>query len=136
MTRTTRFDPRDEIIYVTGTITGPRRKTQVRLVVDTGAGRTMIVPHIIDEIGDSVRDAGRATRVSSALGAEHGYLLPVGRFAALGFAMANFPVNVFDLADSDARDGLIGFDFLRRFNCQIRPKDGCIVLENLAPLAA
>jgi len=32
-------------------------------------------------------------------------------------------------------DGLIGFNFLRCFNCQIRPKDGCILLENIAPLA-
>jgi hypothetical protein len=78
----------------------------------------------------------RTTRfVSSALGTEHGYTLRVARFAALGFAMASFPVNVFDLADRDTGDGLIGFDFLRCFNFQIRPRHGSILLENIVPLA-
>lgn len=108
MTRTTRFNPR----------------------------LTTIVPGIIDEIGYSARDAEMATNVYSALGEEHGYTLRVARFATLGFAMASFPVNVFDLADRDSCDGLIGLNFLRPFNYQVRSRAGCILLENLAPLAA
>lgn len=50
--------------------------------------------------------------------------------------MASFPVNVFDLADRDSCDGLIGLNFLRLFNYQVRSRAGCILLENLAPLAA
>jgi predicted aspartyl protease len=136
MTRTTRFDARLGLVYVSGTITGPRSTTQLRLLVDTGAAMSTVVPHVVDEIGYSARDGGARTTVRTALGSEHGYVLRVARFAALGFAMANFPVNVFDLADRDVCDGLIGFNFLRCFNCQIRPKDGCILLENIAPLAS
>jgi predicted aspartyl protease len=136
MTRTTRFDPRQCLVYVSGAVTGPRSMTQLRLVVDTGASMTTILPHIANEIGYSPRDGGARTTVRTALGSEHGYVLRVARFAALGFAMANFPVNVFDLADRDACDGLVGYNFLRCFNCYIRPKDGCLVLENIAPLAS
>ena len=136
MTRTTRFNPRPNLIYVTGRIAGPRRDTQLRLVVDTGASLTTIVPGIIDQIGYSARDAERVTNVYSALGEEHGYMLRVAQFATLGFAMADFPVNVFDLADRDSCDGLIGLNFLRLFNYQVRSREGCILLENLAPLAA
>jgi len=135
MTRTTRFDPRQDLVYVSGTVRGPRSATQLRLLVDTGASMSTIVPGIVDQIGYGVRDGGPRTTVRTALDSEHGYVLRVARFAALGFAMANFPVNVFDLADRDVCDGLIGFNFLRCFNCQIRPKDGCILLENIAPLA-
>ena len=136
MTRTTRFDPRPSLIYVTGTISGPDGMTQLRLVVDTGVSLTLIVPRIIHQIGYGPEDADVVTSVYSAAGKEHGYMLREARFATLGFAMVNFPVNVFDLPDRDLCDGLIGLNFLRQFNCQIRPKDGCILLENLAPLAA
>lgn len=135
MTRTTRFDPRQDLVFVSGTVTGPRSTTQLRLLVDTGAAMSTIVPHVLDEIGYSARDGGARTTVRTALGSEHGYVLRVARFATLGFAMANFPVNVFDLVDRDVCDGLVGFNFLRCFNCHIRPKDGCILLENIAPLA-
>jgi hypothetical protein len=76
------------------------------------------------------------TRVSSALGKEYGYMLRLSRFSALGFTLANFPVNVFDLADSGNISGLIGLNFLSQFNYEIRSGEGRIIVENLAPLAA
>jgi predicted aspartyl protease len=136
MTRTTRFDPRPSLIYVTGTIAGPRGEAKLRLVLDTGAALTTVVPRVMQEVGYQTQAHGVVTSVSSALGKEHGYALGAVRFAALGFSVTNFPVNVFDLGDGDACDGLIGNNFLRLFNYQVRSKDGCIVLENLAPLAA
>src|SRR5262249_24487915 len=136
MTRITRFNVKKSVIYVTGTVAGTSGEAPIRLVFDTGASPTLIVPRVIEQIGYSPRNAVMVTSVHSPLGKEHGYAVRLARFATLGFSMSNFPVNVLDLSDRDSCDGLVGLNFLRRFNFQVRPKDGCIVLENIAPLAA
>jgi predicted aspartyl protease len=136
MTRETRFTASQELIVVRGTIEGPRGVASVRLVVDTGACRTIIVPEILDDVEYSARDGQVTSAVSSAIGRERGYTLRVERFAALGFAMNRFIVHVFDLMDHSRFDGLIGLNFLRHFNYEVRSAEGLIVLENIAPLAA
>lgn len=136
MTLTTRFETGDELIYVRGSITGPRKRLEVRLVLDTGAAQTLIVPDVVEKLGYSARDAVAKTSVASAIGREHGYVVRVARFATLGFAMSNFPVNVFELAERDTVDGLVGINFLRRFNYQVRSAEGQILVSNIAPLVA
>src|SRR5438876_7856621 len=113
MTRVTTFAPRRELIFVTGTIEGPRGVTDVKLVVDTGASQTIVVPEILDEIGYSPRDGLVTRTTSTAIGREQGYILRVARFATLGFALNDFLVHVFDLEDRSSFDGLIGLNFLR-----------------------
>jgi len=54
------------------------------------------------------------------VGKEQGYLLRITRFWALGFAVNDFCVHVFDLPDGFGIDGLIGLSFLRRFNVELR----------------
>jgi predicted aspartyl protease len=136
MTRTTPFDPKPNLIYVRGKVSGPQGEVPLRLVLDTGASMTLVVPQIIEKIGYGRQDGELVTNVYSPLGKEQGYTLRVARFVTLGFAVARFPVNVMALADRDTCDGLVGLNFLRRFNYQVRSQDGCILLENLAPLAS
>jgi predicted aspartyl protease len=137
MTKTTCFAPSRELILVTGAIEGPRGETEIKLVLDTGASQTIIVPEILDDIGYGARDGEVTSSVSTAIGREHGYALRVARFATLGFAMNSFLIHVFDLEMAENRiDGLIGLSFLHRFNYHVRSAEGCILVENLAPLAA
>jgi predicted aspartyl protease len=136
MTQETRFAIRQDLIYVTGTVRGPRGEVELRLVLDTGASQTVIVPDVLDEIGYSPRHGGVTSSASTAIGRERGYTLRVARFAALGFGMKRFMVHVFDLADRHRFDGLIGLSFLHHFNYEVRSAEGRIVLENIAPLAA
>jgi predicted aspartyl protease len=136
MTLTTRFDAGRELIYLRGSIAGPRKQLQLQLVLDTGASRTLIVPDVIEKLGYSARDAETRTSITSAVGREHGYIVRVARFATLGFAMSNFVVNVFDLAERESIQGLVGMNFLRRFNYQVRSSEGRILVSNIAPLAA
>ena len=58
-------------------------------------------------------------------------MLRVARFATLGFAMHDFPVHVFDLADRDTFHGLIGLNFLNRLNYEIRSAEGRILVEQV-----
>jgi hypothetical protein len=50
--------------------------------------------------------------------------------------MSNFAVNVFDLAERDSIHGLVGMNFLRRFNYQVRSAEGRILVSTIAPLPA
>jgi predicted aspartyl protease len=136
MTLVTHFDIGRELILVRGTIAGPRKQLEVRLVLDTGAFTTLIVPDIVEKLGYSARDAEARTSITSALGREHGYIVRVARFATLGFAMSSFPINVFDLAERDSIHGLVGMNFLRRFNYQIRSAEGRILVSTITPLSA
>jgi hypothetical protein len=144
MTLETRFDIRGSLIHVDGMLEGPGGKAPLRLVLDTGASITLIVPRVIDTLGYSPRDGTVMTSVSSPLGRENGYLLPVSRFETLGFTVRNFAVNVLDLEggngfgseDGDGFDGLIGLNFLRRFNYKVYSAEGRIVVSNLMPLAS
>jgi predicted aspartyl protease len=128
----TDFDPSLNLIIVAGEVSGPLGRTALRLALDTGASETLLVPEVVDELGYSPRDAETMTGVYSAIGKEQGYILRVAEFSALGFAVPDFRIHVFDLADRYAIDGLIGLSFLRRFNYEIRSADGRIIVEPAA----
>lgn len=127
--KTTVFDARQDLLIVEAHIVGPRGDARVDLVLDTGASMTILVPDVVDELGYSARDGYGRSTVSSPLGREYGYRLRVREFAALGFAFADFSVAVHDIADEDGFDGLLGWDFLQRFNLEIRPREGRIRAE-------
>jgi predicted aspartyl protease len=136
VTQETRFAIRRDLIYVPGTVKGPRGETELRLVLDTGASQTIVVPEVLEEIGYTARDGVVTSSTSTAIGRERGYTLRVARFAALGFGMKSFVVHVFDLEDRHHIDGLIGLSFLHHFNYEVRSAEGRIVLENISPLAS
>ena len=53
----------------------------------------------------------------------------VSRFTALGFTCSDFLVHAFDITDRADIDGLIGLDYLKQFNYEIRSADGRILVE-------
>ena len=130
----TPFDPDADLIIVPAILRGPHRDLVLRLVLDTGAAVTTIVPHYLHQIGYGARQGIAVSRVSSPIGVERGYLIDVGPFEVLGTRIEHLTVNALDVIegehDEDDRiDGLLGLDFLRRFNCEIRYEDARIRLE-------
>lgn len=51
------------------------------------------------------------------------------RFGTLGFELTDFIVNAQDLHERAGIHGLVGLNFLRQFNYEIRSKEGVIRLE-------
>lgn len=131
MRRETLFDPEGDLIVVNATVRGPRGSFPARLALDTGSAATVLVPDLVDEIGYTARDGTVRTSVTTAIGEEHGYLLKVAQLEALGFTVTAFPVHVFDLANRHGIEGLVGLNFLRRFNCEIRFEEGRILVEQI-----
>ena len=127
--KTSRFDPARPLIYVVGRVWGPLGSEQLSLVLDTGASMTLLAPDVLDELGYNPRNGVARTHVTSAVSREAGYTIRVSRFTALGFRRTNFLVHAFDLTDRGDIDGLIGLDYLRQFNYEVRSAAGRIHVE-------
>ena len=133
MTRlSTSFARKRELIIVDAEISGPVAATEARLVLDTGAAATTLVPEVIVRIGYTQRDSYKKARVHTAVGEEHGYWIHVAEFTLLGVTTPDFALAVFPLGHQDV-DGLVGMNFLRHFNLEIRPAERRILLELINP---
>jgi predicted aspartyl protease len=120
-----------ELILVEAEVVGPTgRTTEARLVLDTGAAATTLTPRVLEKVGYTRRDGFKRAKVHTAIGEEHGYWIRVAEFTVLGVATPNFALTVFPLGHKDI-DGLVGMNFLRHFNVEIRPADRQIVVELL-----
>ena len=100
----------------------------MRLVLDTDAAVTTLVPDVIKTIGYTERDGYRKAKVHTAVGEERGYWLRVAELTVLGVATPNFALAVFPLEHSGIH-GLVGMNFLRHFNFEIRPAKRRVLLE-------
>ena len=130
--KVTRFDPAESLIIVTARIWGPRQTRPVSLALDTAATQTHIIPDVLDQLGYSPRHGDAITNVTFAIGDEPGYMMPVSKFSALGFTVADFRIHVHDLPPTLGIEGLLGLSFLRQFNYEIRSVEGRILVERAA----
>jgi predicted aspartyl protease len=111
---------------------GSREYRELLLVIDTGAAATSIEPAILEALGYSSRDAVARTCIATPAGVQHGTLFQVHRFSALGADLPNFVVQALALDDEYGVDGLLGMNFLERFNFMVRPVEREIHLEPAA----
>lgn len=127
------FDPSLDLIYTQVEIasrrTDDRSVLRFLFVLDTACAETLITPDVADELGYSVREAEGISTVTSAIGKESGWLLRVPRLTALGHSLQDLRVNVHDLPEQSGIDGLLGLNFLRHFNYEIRSQEGVIRTE-------
>ena len=122
------FERERELIVVEAKIVGPVAATGVRLVLDTGAVATTLVPEVIERIGYTPRDGFQKAKVHTATGEEKGYWLRVAEITVLGVTTPDFALAVFPLGHQEI-DGLVGMNFLRHFNVEIRPAERRILVD-------
>jgi predicted aspartyl protease len=130
--RVTPFKVISDLILVPAQAWGPYGHQAVRLALDTGAVSTTLAPKVMDHLGYDVRDGMGITRVVSAVGMEEGYRQRLARFSALGFEVLHFPVHVFDLPEQYGLDGLLGLNFLRKLNYEVRSQEHRVFAEAAA----
>jgi predicted aspartyl protease len=123
------FERSGDLMAVTARVWGARGYRELLLVIDTGAAATSIEPAALEVLGYSSRDAIMRTRVPTPAGVQHGHLFRVHRFEALGAELASFEVQALALNDEYSIDGLLGMNFLERFNFMVRPVEREIHIE-------
>lgn len=90
---------------------------------------TLLLPDVLDDLGYGARDGDKITSISTANEApEQGYRLRVRYFEALGFGFHGFRIHAHELPDYGV-DGLLGMDFLERFDFEVRMSEQRIRLE-------
>ena len=127
------FERSGDLMTVTARVWGAHEYRELILVIDTGAAATSIEPAILEALGYSSRDAILRTRVPSPAGVQHGHLLRVHRFHALGAELTSFVVQALELNDEYGVDGLLGMNFFENYNFTVRPRDRQIHLELAGP---
>lgn len=130
----THFDPNGTLVIISAHVWGPRGDTKVSLALDTGATLTHVVPDFLDGIGYGPQHGDRVMSVTSAIGEEPGYMMPLSRFSALGFTFENFRVHVHDIPNALGVHGLLGLSFLRQLNYEIRSDEGRILASMIKRL--
>lgn len=128
----TPFTTAGDLIIIECIVTGPRGTTSGRFVLDTGAVMTTMSPELADLIGYSARYGMKRARVRTAIGSEEGYVLAVAELAALCCPRPRLEVHVFDLGYDDI-DGLLGLNFLRELNYEVRSAERRILVEVIEP---
>lgn len=106
-----RFDRRLSSIFIFGTIHGPdRKRTRVRLAVDTGATRTVIRSSVLRYVGYDLTTNVSPVRMTSATGVQTAVLTRVWNLAALGQS-GPLSVVAHELPATFEGHGLLGRDF-------------------------
>lgn len=126
MRAATTFDLVGDLIGVDAVVVGPTGSAEVKLILDTAAVMTTIVPSVAESVGysEALRVAWSVTRTAAA--EERGYIVQA-EVSTLGFTRR---VVVADLGYGI--DGVLGVNFLRHFNVEIRFADQRILVERIA----
>jgi len=124
----TSFDLVGDLIGVDAVVVGPTGRAKVQLILDTGAVMTTVVPNVADSIGYSsaLRVAWTVTRTAAA--EERGYIVR-SEVSTLGFTVPDLRIVIADLGYGI--EGVLGMDFLRLFNLEIRPAERRILVEKI-----
>jgi predicted aspartyl protease len=126
----TQFQLVGDLIGVDAVIVGRTGRAEVTLILDTAAVMTTVVPSVAESIGYSsdLRIGWSVTRTAAA--EERGYIVR-SEVSTLGFTLPDHRVVVADLGYGI--DGLLGINFLRHFNVEIRFAERRILVEEITP---
>jgi len=116
-------------IRLVAVISGPLRETSSRMVLDTGASRTILTWEIAQACGYDPSDAKSRIEITTASGFETCPEIVLSEFHFLGRTLRNFPVLCHPLPAELRIDGLVGLDFFRETRLTIDFRGGEVTLE-------
>ena len=108
---------------------GPQGKGFSKLLLDTGSVYTIISQEILENIGCSPTLAKRRQRIITGSGYEIVPVVCLNRFHCLGKSMEDFEVLGHTLPFGTYVDGLLGMDFLNRFDLELKISIGEILIR-------
>ena len=102
--------------------------TPVRLLVDTGADRTVIAPRALVAAGVSLTRGARSEQVKGVAGTAETQRVVVDSLAVGPARVARLSVFALDV-DQPGFEGLLGRDFLEQFHVSIDSSKGVVTLK-------
>lgn len=115
--------------FITNSLFG---RTQVSLMIDTGASTTVITQRAFNQLGRSARHdyIGNFT-VNTAGGQVDAPIYRLKQLFLGGFRIEDIAVVVLPMPDFKAADGLLGMNFLRKFDFKIDQTNETLMLKRL-----
>ena len=106
-------------IIVSTQIQGINECRELKCILDTGASQTVINEDAVRRLGFELFRLPVGERLMTAGGGVKSKILKLPKISLFGKELADFEVNVIKmpLQITDYVDGLIGMDFLMKFNC-------------------
>ena len=126
---TTSFNPAENHIPLSVRLSGPSGEAMVRLILDTGASRTLVNREVIERLGYSLSTGLPTARVATGSRIENMPIITVSRISALGLERGNLEVLCHNLPAGTSIDGLLGLNFFREKKLIIDFREGLITLD-------
>jgi len=123
-----RAEKRGSLLLVRAFVEGASGKAYPTLLLDTGSAYTMISQEILESIGCSPAVPKRTQRIITGSGYEIVPVVLVNRFHCMGSLLENFEILAHTLPFGAYVDGLLGMDFLGRFEIEIKLYSGEILI--------
>jgi predicted aspartyl protease len=95
-----------------------------KLLLDTGADRTLVSPRALTAAGVAIARPVASGSITGATGTDRINYVVVDSLEIGDARVGKLPVGSYELAGSDAGDGLLGRDFLDQFNVTIDAAKG------------
>ena len=124
-----RFDPKAGLILVKTKLYGPRGDTVINLALDTGATWTLISWETAALVGYDPASIQQRTPITTGSGVEYCPKLNLQSVEALGKTVKNLEVLCHTLPPTSRVDGLLGLNFLQRFDVRLNFKEGYITVR-------
>ncbi|MEG4964013.1 MULTISPECIES: retropepsin-like aspartic protease [unclassified Microcoleus] len=102
---------------------GDATEYRVRLLVDTGASYTILPVKTLEDLGYDTRNPLRRQEIFTGQGRIYVPVINVSWFNCVGKLIENFDVFAHDIPPNLRIDGLLGMDFLIRFQAVISVSD-------------
>lgn len=100
-----------------------------RLLLDTGADRTLISPRALQAAGVRLAGPSATGQIVGATGSEQIRFIVVDSLEVGEARVGRMPVGAYNLPTTDVGDGLLGRDFLDQFNVNIDSARGVVTLS-------
>ncbi len=124
-----RLEKHGYLLMLKSFIEGAEGKAYPRLLLDTGSAYTIISQEILENIGCSPVTAQKRQRIITGSGYEIVPVISVNRFHCLGKIIENFEVLAHTLPFGTYVDGLLGMDFMNRFEVEIKIYTGEVFIR-------
>ncbi len=108
------------LIFCRAVLRNQRRSISLKLALDTGASYTMVSYDAAREIGIDPSKSHRQIDVTTGSGVILTPVVSIPIFQSLGQEVKNLEVICHDLPSEGIVDGLLGLNFLKHFNVNLR----------------
>ena len=122
-------EKRGSLLLIRAFIEGGSGKAYPKLLLDTGSAYTLISQEILESIGCSPALPKRTQRIITGSSYEIVPVVSVSQFHCLGSQLNDFEIFAHTLPFGAYVDGLLGMDFLNKFEIEIRIYSGEILIR-------